>query len=122
MESKYNMIHAILNDNVKRYRATGERYIRESELICGLSNYALNKEKNKVKGNFEDESLIKLLNNLTEEKIELEKEFVFYIGNNKDIKEIDFERVLEKIADVAASLTGVLVKVLKLYQEKENKK
>lgn len=107
MENKGSVIDDILNDKI---RYIEYRYAKESSFIGILANYALNKEKNKIKGKFEDINLEKLWSLMVDEFQELHSEIF-----NKE--NIEFERVLEEIADAAASLTGILVKVLKLHQE-----
>jgi len=116
-------IESLLKSNIKRLDArefidithNWKRYNTESALLSLLSSYSLNKEKNKNKGNFEDIPLEKVIHLFVLELKELRFELM------KDEKEIDYERGLEEVADVAACLTGILSKMLDMHKNRGEK-
>ena len=81
-----------------------ERYKLESIFIGYLSTYALNKSKNVKKPKFQDQELIEVYAKLNEEFIELQHEL--------KQKKIDYHRVLDEIADVAACCAGLLAWIM----------
>jgi len=86
------------------YSKIGSRYYKESNLIFILSNYALNKEKNACKGDFEDIRLQRILSLFLLESKELVDEV------HRD--PIDYRKTLEEIADCAALLSGMIANIM----------
>lgn len=117
-----DLIDSILKSNFKnisvndyeslRKISYGERYQIESIIIGILSSYALNKEKNACKPNFEDLFLADIQTLLLSEVKELTEEV------DKDKK--DYKRMLEEIADNAAVLAGMVANVMHEI-DKQNK-
>ena len=83
---------------------TKERYPYESLIVGFLSAYALNKEKNKNKPKFEGLELMEIFNHLVSEIHEVR----FELNNEK----IDYERVLNEIADCSALLAGLIAYIM----------
>lgn len=98
-----------LMDNEKILWPTAhlDRYWWESYFLRCLALEQLNSEKNKVKGNFEDLGIVQIKEKIIEEFTELNNELSFPDSSN-----INFERALEELGDVAACLTGLLAKLL----------
>jgi len=87
------------------------RYHSASYTLAALSFYALNKEKNASKGNFEDIRLARILSLFLLESKELVDEV------HRD--PIDYRKTLEEIADCAALLTGMTANIMhKIREEK----
>lgn len=109
-----DLIDSILKSDLKnisvgdyeslRQISYGERYQIESIIISLLSSYALNKEKNACKPNFEDLFLADIMTLLHSEIKELTEE------TDKDKK--DYRRILEEIADCAAVLSGMSAHIM----------
>ena len=97
-----------------------ERYKKECEQLRELAFQQLNLIKNMDKGCFTTISFGECMNLLKDEVDELDNEFTKIISDNaiahweafeqKEIKEIDFDRVFEEIGDVAAILVGLIAK------------
>lgn len=86
------------------------RYAHESLVIGYLAAYALNKEKNKNKPNFEDLILLDIFSHLVSEVQELKHEL-------KQDK-IDYERVLSEVSDIAALCVGITAWVMEHKDDK----
>ena len=105
-----------------------ERYKEECKLLADLAFQQLNLIKNRDKGDLEESSFITLVKNLKDEAEELENEFLdFFLDKDGDIDfteeksshlDIDFDRVLEEVGDVAAFLVGIVSKVQSLKRAK----
>lgn len=104
-------IEEILNANGTY--ALKKRYSKEILKIACLGSYALNKEKNINKGDFETISLEKIYYLLSQELLELQAE-VFKNPQN-------YERMLEEMADVIACIVGMYAKIMTLIRAEENK-
>ncbi len=88
------------------------RYHSHSFILAKLSFYALNKEKNACKPNFEDLFLEDIMTLLHSEIKELQEEV------NKE--KIDYRRMLEEIADNAAVLVGMTAHIMhKINKQKK---
>jgi hypothetical protein len=81
-----------------------DRYPYESLVVGFMAAYALNKDKNKKKPKFEEEELIGIASHLHAEIFELKFEL--------DQKEIDFEKVLDEIADISALCAGLVAYIM----------
>lgn len=77
-----------------------DRYSYESLIVGYLSDYALNKPKNKLKPKFETQEIIYIFNHLIEEVAELKAEL------KKEV--VDYDRVLDETADIAALCSGIV--------------
>lgn len=80
------------------------RYPDESLFLCFLSEYALNKEKNLNKPNFEGLELIDIFTHLISE--------IFEIKYELNQKKVDYKRVIDEIADCAGLLTGLIAYIV----------
>lgn len=102
-----NIIKSIINmKNSKEYKEQKNeiRYEFESSLIGILSRYALNKEKNIIKPKFEGLELIDIFTHLMSE--------VHEVKNELNQSKVDYEKVLDEIADCAALLTGLVAYII----------
>jgi len=104
MNKKIKIIDEILEQKRQIIEIDGMRYHSASFILSELSFYALNKEKNACKGDFEDLFLEDILSLLNSEVIELQYE----INANKK----DNRRILEEVADVAALLSGMVANII----------
>ena len=98
VKDKIKLTEALFSDTNSK-----KRYIHESFFIGALAEYALNKEKNKCKPQFEDLFLCDIMQIFLSEVKELEHEIIQDKG--------DPRRQLEEIADCAASLVGMVVNI-----------
>lgn len=88
----------------------GDRYYFGSIFIGLLAEYALNKEKNKCKPDFEDLFPCDIMQILLSEIRELEHEV---IQDKRDPR-----RILEEVADCAASIVGLIVNLRDSLKDK----
>jgi hypothetical protein len=108
-----NIIDAIIKSNSKKeifrifehhYTRPVKRYADESLFICFLAEYALNKDKNINKPNFEGLELIDIFTHLVSE--------IFEIKYELNQEKIDFNRLLNEIADCAGLLAGLVAYII----------
>lgn len=93
------LLDKVINEGVKKdYKS---RYESECVFTGLLAEYALNKEKNKCKPNFENLFTCDVFTILLSEIKELENEIIR--------EKIDPRRAFEEIADCAAVLVGLVV-------------
>jgi len=94
------------------------RYCYETTILGHLARYALNKPKNIGKEAFEKLTKTYLMILLEQEIVELEEELFFWTEDGyRNSKMYDPEKALEELADCAATLTGILVKIMKEIKE-----
>lgn len=99
--------------NNELYEIQGSRYAYACFILGKLAQYALNKEKNASKENFEDMEFPLILEKLYEEQIELNREFFDILTVQEVKKDINFENSIEEMADVAGCCAGLIAKILK---------
>lgn len=99
-----NVIDQILEGKRQIIEIDGMRYHSHSFILAELSFYALNKEKNACKANFEDLFLADIQTLFLSEVKELTDEI------DKDKK--DYRRILDEIADNAAVLCGMVANIM----------
>lgn len=111
-----------LNQNMVQ-EISGDRYHELSFFLGKLAQYALNKEKNSSKDNFEDMSTQNIFQLLVDELHELKSElfnwdhslapaFLPHLNGNE-------EKMIEELADVAGCCVGLLAKILKEISKNE---
>lgn len=106
-----NVLEKLINGEDTEFQVSG-RYVRGSMVLALLSNYALNKEKNICKPDFEDLFIEDIFKLFTSEVEELQREV------NSDVK--NYERMLDEMADCAALIVGMYVNIADSLKRKKH--
>lgn len=92
------------------------RYEEECIIIGELAKEALNKPKNVVKSRFEDMPMNEIIDKLREEINELIDELDPNYWESKVCEyKLDHYKIRSELADSAACLVGILVKVIEIH-------